>query len=645
MNEEDILIPIDKLEKESIIDESEKPIIQKWIEDLHKNKSFIENKPLIDKIFRKIIEYDSISQEMLLGDIKNKLGNKISKKILVGFLDSTKRIYAEKKIKIVKKKKDIDNRFYRTNLLEEIYNEIDHKHKLDHKEKLALFIIRVSAELNSPSDRVSCALKGDSSAGKDNIFKSVLELFPEIDNFILTRGTQSALEEEANYVKCIAFSEINANRENGANANLTEVFKQLSEGGTSVLKRDQKTHDVIHINTEQKTLIYATTETESDEELTTRYVVIPVKGYQIKNKIVVDSNLDKISTPEKYLENDKRENWIADGIKLLDHDIEVIIPYAIMLKEKIKDIDGKEKYLFDFTKERIKRDAKRLISLTKAMAWLHQKQRTKKLIKNQKFLFAEPSDFLVVLQLFAEFFNLTYYGIDHRLEKCLKKIYELETLHDAEIMQFGYDSKYYRWVLRHKLAEELGIQSITTIKKYILELEDLQLIETHYDISKPRGTLIKGIKQGISKVSLPISWQALTPYLISYLIPSNMKKIYEKKEVKEIKISFLDDKVLEEKKKERDMFGKMAPSKMTPSFSENMCNKKILKKDNVIEERIDIDFGAENEKENKLIRFIQKNTKKNKSLVYDNFDLVLIQKLSKQGIIYENPKNCLQVKA
>jgi hypothetical protein len=553
--EEEIFEDISNNQK-SVVEEIQKPNIQKWIDELDKSKYFIDNKPILSNIIQEIVSYDTVNQEMVLGDIKHKLGSKITKKVLINYLESAKRNNEQKIIPELKIIKKVDKRFYDVDLLEQIHKELDIEHKLDHKEKLALFIIRVTAELNTPSDRVSCALKGDSSAGKDNIFKTVLKLFPDIDNFILTRGTQSALEEEANYVKCIAFSEINANRENGANADLTEVFKQLSEGGTSVLKRDQNTHEVIHLNTEQKTLIYATTETETDEELTTRYVVIPVRGFKIKNKIVVDSNLDKVSSPEKYVESSNRKNWISESISALDHDLEVIIPYSPLLKEKIEDIDGNEKYLFDFSKERIKRDAKRLISLTKAIAWLHQKQRTIKTVKGKKFLYSEPSDFLVAIQLFAEFFNLTYYGMDHRLEKCLKKIYEMEGKHDSDIIQFGYDSKYYGWILRNKLMEELGIQSITTIKKYVSELKDLQQIETFYDGSIPRGYLIKGISQGISRVSLPISWQALTPYLIGYLTPSNLQNVYQKNNVNGIKISFLDDKLFEEKKKEGDIFGK-----------------------------------------------------------------------------------------
>ena len=95
----------------------------------------------------------------------------------------------------------IDKRFTQPDLLEHIYKELDKTHKLDEKEKLALFLVRSSAELPDDRDHCSAALKGNSSSGKDNIIDTVLRLFPEEDSFKLTRGTQAALEQEANKAK------------------------------------------------------------------------------------------------------------------------------------------------------------------------------------------------------------------------------------------------------------------------------------------------------------------------------------------------------------------------------------------------------------------------------------------------------------
>lgn len=424
---------------------------------------------------------------------------------------------------------DVHSYFYDPQLIEKIWRLIDKKHKLDHKEKIAAFLVALTAELPNPSDRVSTALKGDSSAGKDNIIKTVFELFPENDNFFLTRGTSSALEEKCNKVKRIAFSEINKHRE-GANSELTETFKQMAEGGVSVLKQDvmKGFKGTIHIKREQKSLFYGTTEAETDDELETRFVVIPVKGYPYKNQIVVNDVLDKVSEPVNIIFSDNKNNWVAKSIGALDNEIHVVIPFGKYLKEKIVDEDGKEKYLFDFAKERIKRDAKRLLALTKAVAWLHQKQRTFKTIDDKKYIIAEPTDFLFVLRIFSDFFNLTYTGLDHRYQKTLDCIKANVGQHTGKIADCGYEwDKYHDWVIRSEVQRELGIESRTTIKKHTAKLSELSFIETYYDekISN-QMVLLYPVTSPITPLSLPVTLTAIDRYLTGCITGS---KLYNKK--------------------------------------------------------------------------------------------------------------------
>jgi len=543
-----------------------------------------------------------------------------------------------------------DSRFLKENLLQEIHKELDKDHKLDHKEKIALFLIRVSAELKEPSDRCSSALKGDSSAGKDNAIKTILKHFPEKDNFFLTRGTQSALEEEASKVKCIAFSEINKHRENGANNELTEVFKQLAEGGVDVIKKDATTgyRTTARFKSEQKTLFYGTTETESDEELETRYVIIPIRSNSTKNKIVVDDYLRKLRNPENY--SKKKISWITKSIMQLDNDIQIIIPFTELFENKIKDTDGKEKYLFDYTKERIKRDAKRLFSLTKAITWLYQKQRANEVINGQKFIYAEPSDFLTALEIFAEFFNLTYTGLDHRTQRTFEKIEELRGKHDAEILKMGYDSKYFGWVLRHKLAEELGIQSVDTIKKRINQLKDYQMVEGHYQQEIPRGYLIRGCEQGTNRVSLPISLVAISTLLIAYLTPKIIKEIYKDKKISSFQPFFQDLSVSSEK---------LTPSKLTPSISPDIHTPKEPKimLENVSDETYthelegDVSFSASSlsnsPSSEELVEFFGESSKEFSEIAFFVGDETkaeeLVKKMKGSGVIYEPRQGVYEV--
>lgn len=454
----------------------------------------------------------------------------------------------------------IDNRFFQENLLEEIHKEIDKKHKLDHKEKMALFLIRVTGELKNAEDRKSAAIKGDSSSGKDNLIKTILDLFPKEKNKFITHTTPAALRKSIQGVNCIAFSEMNAHRENGANKDIVETFKQMAEGGISAEICDPKTKEPIEIKSEQKTLVYGTTDSQTDDELETRYVVLPLKGYGEKNKKVVDLVLDSIHDEKNIAkkarnESDNRENWIPKSIRLLDKNLEIAIPFAPLFKNKIKDSDGTYKYLFDYNKPRVMRDAKRLFSLTKAIAWLHQKQRT--IVENEgiKILRAEPSDFLLAIYIFADFFNLSYSGLDHRIQTTYEAIKKLQGIHDGQIMSMGFENKYHGWVLRHLLQIELGIDSVNTIKKRVDALRDFQLIETHYQNDIPRGYLVRdvGYQQGVNRVSLPVSMIALDTLLTGYLTPSNIKTIYKDKKIRPNWPSF------------KSYFEKLTPSKLTPS--------------------------------------------------------------------------------
>lgn len=441
------------------------------------------------------------------------------------------------KLELMQKAKEdkTDVRFYKPDLLKEIQKELDYKHKQDDKEKLALFLIAISSYLKDPNDHCSAAIKGDSSAGKDNIIKTVLGLLPKKDSLFLTRGTAAAIEDEAHKVRIIAFSEINKHRENGANSDLTETFKQFAEGGVSIIKKDAATgfKTTKETTSEQKTLFYGTTETESDDELETRYVVIPIHSNQEKNKIVVNDALFKASNEDYYLRKSKNNDWISSSIEHFDYNLSVIIPFASLFTEKIYDPEDKQKkYLFDFSKERIKRDAKRLLSLTKAITWLHQKQRVIKLKEGQKFIYSEPSDFITAIKIFAEFFNLTYTGLDHRVQKVLDCIKKNHSNHAEDILkEYGID--YTDWTIRSKIQHELGIESINTIKERIKTLKDLGKIETHYEQGK--NYLIRGVNEGVNRVSLPVSLTGVDTHLTGWLTGVKID-IYAKKEINPLKI-------------------------------------------------------------------------------------------------------------
>lgn len=424
----------------------------------------------------------------------------------------------------------VDNKFYDPLLILHIFNELDKTHKLDNKEKLALFITCLSSELKNPADHMSIALKGASSEGKDNLIRAVLEHLPEEGNLLLTRGTTASLEDESYRFKRIAFSEINHHRERGVNKEIVETFKQMAEGGLKIFKKNKEDNNKTtkEIFVEQKTLLYGTTDDKNDEELETRYCVVNVRGYTSKNKIVVEDALKKARDIDHIvLQNDKKESWIAQGIRGLDHDTEVLLPYTEVFETKIEDIDGTKKYLFDYSKGRIKRDAKRLLSLTKAIAWIYQKQRKVVEIKGCKIIYSEPIDFLIAIMVFSEFFNFTYQGLNYKLERTLEILNEEVGKHEKEISKKQLPSLYFEYVPRNIVQQKLSV-SLNTIKSYISELAEEGKVETMKFFSN--YVLIMPVNMPVSNLSIPISLTGIDRVIDRWLIGS---KVYNKEINKE----------------------------------------------------------------------------------------------------------------
>jgi hypothetical protein len=431
----------------------------------------------------------------------------------------------------------IDPRFESPELLKHIHDELDKRHKLDHREKMAIFVVAATGYLRDARDHCSCALKGNSSAGKDNVIDTVLDHYPKEDWIKVTRATTATLEDDVRDKKIVAFSEINKNREFGANAEIVETFKQLAEGGTSTLKKDAKTGFKTAIRTEQKqkTLLYGTTETESDEELETRYVITPIKGYREKNRVVVSDVLRKASDEEYYLEKNKHEDsWITTSISLLDQDVQVIIPFSEVLGEKI---NGKE--IFDTAKDRVKRDVKRIMSLTRAITWLHQLQRKTKYIGSMTFVYAEPCDFLNALKIFADFINLTYSGVDHRLQSLLEYAEKHMGHFSEEIKILGFQERYHDWVLRHEAQKALKIGTVNTIKNWINKLKNLNKVETHYDRYVSQKTfLFRPINQPSNNLALPVNIDEIDRLLQVWLESDSAKEIYGEHKIMPYLIDF-----------------------------------------------------------------------------------------------------------
>lgn len=354
--------------------------------------------------------------------------------------------------------------FKRKDLFQLIKEESDKKHMGDNNLKMTMFLTMVSGLLKNQKERMSMAVKAGSSEGKDNLIRTNLNNMPTDSFLFLTKATQSTIEDDAKDMRIIAFSEINMNREGGANKDLIEVIKQKTEGGTHSMKKDLRDNNksVRFEKGEQGTVIFGTTETEMNEEMKTRFICGSIKTDKERIKKVNDNTCDNYADLDKLINNSKEEdNWVRIGLSNFlnkEEQFEIFIPYAKALK---KEINGK--YLFDFENPRSQRDIKRIFALTCAMTYLHQEQREVIEHKGHKVLVSEPSDFIKVLEVSQEFFNQSYTGIDSRLTNILNVIKEL-------------DKGEFNWILRTDIEKIAGV-SLNTLKSYLKRLSEVGLIE------------------------------------------------------------------------------------------------------------------------------------------------------------------------
>jgi len=361
--------------------------------------------------------------------------------------------------------KDVFKNFEKPNLLELIKKEIDKDHLEDDNLKMTCFLVGISGLLNEPKRRMSMAITGGTSVGKDNLFKSILKHMPDGTWAFLTGATQPAIEDQTVYTKILALSEINLFKDSGANKDLLEVVKQRTEGGTSVIKKDVATQfkTTKREQTEQGTVFYGTTDAERNDETETRFIYGDLEAKESKIRKVNTNTLDSFSNPKKLIEGVKNDSWVKKGLTELEKDDKIdtfLIPFSHLFDTKI---DGKD--IIDCKNPRSMRDLKRLLSLVCACTWLFSRQRKQVKYEGVNFLVSEPEDLLNTIKYTKEFFNQTYEGMDKRLNQILEILNEQETQGITD------------WMARDQMQREIKL-SINTIKSWCNTLESLGLLET-----------------------------------------------------------------------------------------------------------------------------------------------------------------------
>jgi len=353
--------------------------------------------------------------------------------------------------------KSAGDKFKSPKIIEMIKEEIGKYHLGDDNLKMTMFLIEVSGLLNNQKRRQSLAITSESSEGKDNMIRSTLKQIPNNAFMFLTKATQATIEDDMSDIRIIAFSEVNAGRENGSNKDLIETIKQKTEGGTDSIKKDLRDgmKSARREKSEQASVIYGTTETGMDEEMRSRFICGGIKTDVKRIKRVNDNTLDSISDLDKLLSDSKDvDNWVRIGLNGFfnkEEQFEVWIPYAKFLKE----VEGE--IIFDNNDARSQRDLKRILGLTCAMTYVRQLQRKTKDYKGTSILISEPEDFIDTLKITQEFFNQSYTGIDHRLSEVINAMEDI-TKETGKV-----------WIARIEIQKKIG-KVLNTIKEYCKEL-------------------------------------------------------------------------------------------------------------------------------------------------------------------------------
>ena len=142
----------------------------------------------------------------------------------------------------------------------------------------------------------------------------------------------------------------------------------------------------------------------------------------------------------------------------------------------------------------------------------------------------------------AEFYDLTYSGLDHRHQAVLDYCNDNVGKFRDEIV--GYykpdlnNFQYVDWIPRHIIQKALGIKSVNTIKEYITILHDKGAIETYYEKLHNKMYLLRPVNRPISDLSMPVSLMGIDRLLTGWLTPQNISNVYTNKQILSILTSY-----------------------------------------------------------------------------------------------------------
>jgi DNA primase len=232
--------------------------------------------------------------------------------------------------------------------------------------KRLCYLAAISRKLDDP---LSLLVQSRSAAGKSTLQHAVLSLVPDEDKVIYTRMTDQALfyqDAQGLKHKVVALEEAEGLGGAAYSLRALQSSKQLAIATTSKDPVSGK------MKTEQYTVqgpvavLLTTTSAALDEETASRFLTVTID--------------ESVSMTERIFERQREADTLAGYLRKLDHDALIAQHQAAQrLLEPVAVINPYAKQLrFPAHTLRSRRDHKKYLMLIKAIAFLHQKQRTVK---------------------------------------------------------------------------------------------------------------------------------------------------------------------------------------------------------------------------------------------------------------------------
>ena len=389
-----------------------------------------------------------------------------------------------------------------------VQEELEKQHVGNKTIVMECFVTMANSRLK-PDNRISFAVRGGSSEGKTNVTKTCLIHIPEEWYAFGTRFTRATIEDD------IADYDLLLILEKPTDETVTEVLKQVSEDGMKIWKKDLSDGSKGKLKESEfiprKTVIYTSTEEETDVELATRFLIGNIESDPDRYKKVVEKYKKQNVFIEDAIKSEIKKHsdtWIRIGLRNLKIDFDhILIPYIGIIPFRTDTAESQ-------------RDFKRFVNMIKTIAWLHQEQRTVLEHEDKKILLASVEDGIWADYLTKKSFIESASGISENLQEVYDVIDELMNT-DAVDVEVSRDTVI-AFIDRTVLQKKLKIKSVDTIKAKCDALVKLNLAEIYQSHAFSRTyvrTTSNLLKHPLIAYESPTIW---------VLITKNAKIIYKK---------------------------------------------------------------------------------------------------------------------